>query len=96
MDDWAKKRLAELEAAAPVKRRNRKDAFVTGSAVVDRGRRQGHAVAAGLCLRVAAASRLEGEEPDLPVAQRSAGQARRRPAHAKHKVLAGETGKGRA
>ena len=28
MDDWAKKRLAELEAAAPVKRRNRKDAFV--------------------------------------------------------------------
>lgn len=28
MDDWAKKRLSELEAAAPVKRRNRKDAFV--------------------------------------------------------------------
>jgi hypothetical protein len=28
MDDWAKKRLAELEAAAPVKRGNRKDAFV--------------------------------------------------------------------
>ena len=28
MDDWAKKRLAELEAAAPVKRRNRKGAFV--------------------------------------------------------------------
>ena len=28
MDDWAKKRLSELEAAAPVKRRNRKGAFV--------------------------------------------------------------------
>ena len=28
MDDWAKKRLAELEAAAPVKRKNKKDAFV--------------------------------------------------------------------
>jgi hypothetical protein len=28
LNDWAKKRLNELEAAAPVKRRNRKDAFV--------------------------------------------------------------------
>jgi hypothetical protein len=28
MDDWAKQRLAELEAAAPVKRKNRKGAFV--------------------------------------------------------------------
>ena len=28
MDDWAKKRLSELEAAAPVKRKSKKDAFV--------------------------------------------------------------------
>jgi len=28
LNDWAKKRLIELEAAAPVKRKNRKDAFV--------------------------------------------------------------------
>ena len=28
MDDWAKQRLSELEAAAPVKRKPRKDAFV--------------------------------------------------------------------
>jgi hypothetical protein len=28
LDDWAKQRRAELEAAAPVKRRKRKDAFV--------------------------------------------------------------------
>jgi hypothetical protein len=28
MDDWAKKRLNELLAAAPVKRRTRKDTFV--------------------------------------------------------------------
>ena len=28
MDDWATKRMAELEAAAPAKRKNKKDAFV--------------------------------------------------------------------
>lgn len=28
LNDWAKKRLSELEAAAPVKRKARKDAFV--------------------------------------------------------------------
>ena len=28
LNDWAKKRLSELEAAAPLKRESRKDAFV--------------------------------------------------------------------
>ena len=28
LNDWAKKRLSELEAAAPVKRTNKKDVFV--------------------------------------------------------------------
>jgi hypothetical protein len=28
MDDWPTRRLAELKAAAPVKRKNKKDAFV--------------------------------------------------------------------
>ena len=79
VNDWAKKRLSELEAAAPVKRREQQRCVRAGAAGLVRSRHQGHAVAAGLCRRVAAASRLEGQEPDLPGAQRPARPARRQP-----------------
>jgi hypothetical protein len=77
MDDWAKKRLSELEAAAPVKRRNRKDAFVLlplGWLEATRATRTPQAL-----VSVWFSSRLEGKKPDLPGAQRPAGTARSQP-----------------
>jgi hypothetical protein len=79
-EPWHVKRLRELEAAAPVKRK-KVEPFRKGSVVVDCARDQGHQYRQSAGVYRAASRRLEGQAPNISAAQRSTGQAWSTSAH---------------
>ena len=73
MDDWATKRRAELEAAAPVRKKKRR--LCESAVVVDRASDAGGEVAASVCSHLVAASVVESEVHDLHLTQRQTSHA---------------------
>ena len=81
MDDepWHARRLRELEAAAPAKRKRTVEPFVKVPLWWTAAAHQGDPNTGCTGLRRAPARVLEGQEPDLSVAERSTEEAGRQP-----------------